>query len=104
MSASIDPDVSAAQATAPALPPALALPPPLAVALDPDVEVANHLPSDHPPWAKDTLSLSQRVRELLARLRPVAVKVLTFWDHRVRSIFVGERRLSVDASGSYRLE
>jgi hypothetical protein len=100
----IDPELNGPNASTPTLPPALALPPPLPVALDPDVELPNNLPSDHPPWAKDTLSLSQRARALLGRLRPIAIKVITFWDHRVRSILVGGRALSVDASGSYRLE
>jgi hypothetical protein len=104
MNGRIDPELAATGAAQTSAPPALALPPPLAIALDPDVEVATNLPSDHPPWAKDALSLSQRARALLARVRPIAVKVLTFWDHRVRSIFVGGRTVSVDASGSYRLE
>jgi hypothetical protein len=60
------------------------------------------LPRDHPKWNKDALTISQRARELIARLRPVAVKVLTFWDHRVRSIVVASRRIAVDPSGSYR--
>jgi hypothetical protein len=104
MSARIDPDLAGPNVTGSNGAPALALPPPLAIALDPDVELANNLPSDHPPWSKDTLSLSQRARALFARLRPIAIKVITFWDHRVRSILVGGRTLSVDASGSYRLE
>ena len=83
---------------------ALASPLPLPIALDPDVEIGNQLPSDHPPWSKDTLSLSMRARALLTRLRPVVIKVMTFWDHRMRSIFVGGQKLSVDASGSYRLD
>ena len=104
MSARIDPELTPAGASTPAPPPALALPPPLAVALDPDVDIKNDLPSDHPAWAKDAVALSQRVREFLAKLKPVAMTVLTFWDHRVRSIFIGNRKLSVDASGSYRLD
>lgn len=103
MNGRIDPDV-AANATSAGVVPALAPPPPLAVMLDSDVEIGNQLPSDHPPWSKDTLSLSMRARALLARLRPVVIKVMTFWDHRVRSILVGGQKLSVDASGSYRLE
>jgi hypothetical protein len=83
---------------------ALAVPPGLPVALDPDVEVGNYLPADHPAWTKDALSLSQRARALLAQVKPVVLRVLTFWDHRLRSIVVGGRTLSVDASGSYRLE
>jgi len=100
----VDPDVSAAPGTAGASPAALPPPPPLPIALDPDVEVSNQLPPDHPPWAKDTLSISLRARALLARIRPIVIRVMTYWDHHVRSIFVGGRRLSVDGSGSYRLE
>jgi hypothetical protein len=59
------------------------------------------LPRDHPKWHADALSVSQRARELIARLRPVAVRVFTFWDHRVRSVTIGSARLQVDAAGSY---
>lgn len=80
-----------------------ALPP--SIALDPDDRWGGHaLPHDHPAWMKDTLSISQRTRALLGRLRPVVVKVIAFWEHRVRSIAIGDRRLCVDPSGSYRLE
>ena len=62
------------------------------------------LPREHPKWVKDALAVSQRARQLIARLSPVLVRVLTFWDHHVRSIVVGGRELSVDVSGSYRLD
>lgn len=62
------------------------------------------LPHDHPRWVKDALTLSSRARELLARMRPVAVTILTFWDHRVRAILVGETRIFVDPSGCYRID
>ena len=62
------------------------------------------LPYDHPRWVKDALAVSQRARELLAKLRPVAVKVLCFWDHRIRSIVIGDRRVQVDPSGCYRTD
>ncbi len=62
------------------------------------------LPRDHPPWVKDALSVSQRARELIARLRPAIVRVLSFWDHRFRSAVVGGARISIDPSGSYRAE
>ena len=42
--------------------------------------------------------------ELIARLRPVVVKILTFWDHRVRSAWIGGSRVCIDPSGSYRIE
>ena len=62
------------------------------------------LPRDHPKWARDAVTVSQRAREIIARLRPIAIKILTFWDHRTRSAFIGGHRVSVDASGSYRLD
>ncbi|HEY5341845.1 MAG TPA: hypothetical protein VIK27_12520 [Candidatus Aquilonibacter sp.] len=62
------------------------------------------LPRDHPPWSKDAVTISQRARELIARLRPAVVAVLTFWDHRVRGAFVSGNRISIDPSGSYRVE
>ncbi|HEY2476738.1 MAG TPA: hypothetical protein VGI19_18300 [Candidatus Cybelea sp.] len=60
------------------------------------------LPHDHPRWVKDAVAVSQRARELIAKLRPVVIKVLAFWDHRFRSIMVGDRRVQVDPSGCYR--
>jgi hypothetical protein len=62
------------------------------------------LPNDHPAWMKDTLSLSQRARALVAQLRPIVIKVVAYWEHQVRSISIGNGRLSVDPSGSYRLD
>ncbi len=61
------------------------------------------LPHDHPRWVKDAVAVSQRAREVIARLTPVVVRVLTFWDHRIRSIFVASRRVEIDASGCYRI-
>jgi hypothetical protein len=60
------------------------------------------LPQDHPRWVRDAVAVSQRGRELIAKLRPVIVHVLSFWDHQVRSIMVGNRCLQVDPSGCYR--
>ena len=75
------------------------------LALLPDDELETPaLPSEHPKWVRDTLAISQRARNLIARARPVIVRVLTFWDHSVRSIAVGNRRISIDISGSYRME
>lgn len=62
------------------------------------------LPHDHPRWVKDAIAVSQRARELLARLRPVAMQVFSFWDHRVRWVAIGDRWVQVDASGCYRTE
>lgn len=62
------------------------------------------LPNDQPRWVKDAVAVSQRARDLIAKLRPAAVHVLSFWDHRIRAIVVGGRRVAVDASGCYRIE
>lgn len=75
------------------------------VALDPDDRWGGHsLPNDHPAWMRDTVSLSQRARALLAHVKPAVVRVIAAWEHRVRSIVVGGRRLCVDPSGCYRIE
>ncbi|HUN30338.1 MAG TPA: hypothetical protein VMV65_11080 [Alphaproteobacteria bacterium] len=62
------------------------------------------LPRDHPKWARDAVTVSQRAREIIASLRPIAVRILTFWDHRIRSAVVGARRVTIDPSGSYRID
>jgi hypothetical protein len=61
------------------------------------------LPHDHPRWVHDAVALSSRARELVRKLKPIALRVMTMWDHRLRSIVVSGRRVSVDPSGSYRL-
>lgn len=75
----------------------------LPLLFDDDLETPP-LPREHPKWVKDAAAVSQRARQLIAKLRPVVVRVLTFWDHHVRSLAVGGRRLSIDVSGSYRVE
>jgi hypothetical protein len=62
------------------------------------------LPRDHPQWVRDTVSISSRARTLLANLKPLAARALTFWDHAVRSLTLRAGTLRVDVSGSYRLE
>lgn len=80
---------------------------PLAVApahvIDVDPELHATLPRDHPAWQRDILSVSARARTAITALRPVVVRALTFWDHVVRSVGIGPRRLEVDPSGCYRL-
>jgi hypothetical protein len=81
-----------------AAPRALLAPPP-----PEEPRTAPALPRDHPAWARDLAAISSRTRALLHAVRPTVVRVMTFWDHRVRSIAVGARALSVDAAGCYRL-
>jgi hypothetical protein len=87
-------------ATPPALPPGTVQP----LVLDADAEPQARLPNDHPAWARDVVTLSRRARELLGRLRPIAVRVFAAWEHRVRSILIGNRRVSIDPSGCYRAD
>lgn len=61
------------------------------------------LPRDHPAWPRDNVAISQRARELFARLKPLLLRVLTFWDHRSRSLTVEGRSVSIDPSGCYRI-
>jgi len=82
----------------------LAQPEPIVVAVAETEFDSTPLPHDHPKWAKDALTVSQRARELMTRLKPVVIQILTFWDHRIRSIAIGDRRVNVDPSGSYRVD
>jgi hypothetical protein len=61
-------------------------------------------PHDQPRWVKDAVAVSQRAREIIASLRPAAVRVLCYWDHRFRSTVVAGRCVQVDPSGCYRTE
>ena len=60
------------------------------------------LPRDHPQWAHDAVTVSSRAKEFIRRLSPVVVRVLGFWDHRVRSSVIAGLRIAIDPSGSYR--
>ena len=75
----------------------------VAAVADAELETAL-LPHDHPRWVKDAVAVSQRARELIAKLRPVIVRVLSFWDHQIRAITVGGRRVAIDSSGCYRTD
>ncbi|MGH7736760.1 MAG: hypothetical protein ACREMP_02645 [Candidatus Tyrphobacter sp.] len=68
---------------------------------DSDVEL---LGRGHPKWVRDGASISQRAKAILARLRPIAIRVLHFLDHRLRSIVIAGRTVRIDASGSYKVE
>lgn len=74
--------------------------------LDPDVDAVPALAGSAgaPAWQRDAVAISTRVRALLAAVRPVVVRVRSFWDHAVRRVGLGAgRSIEVDASGSYRL-
>ena len=70
---------------------------------DIDTDLHGTLPRDHPAWQRDVLSVSARARAVVAALRPVVVRVVSFWNHVVRSVSIGTRRVEVDPSGCYRL-
>jgi hypothetical protein len=76
----------------------------VAATTESESDAGAQLPRDHPKWVHDTLTVSQRAREIIVRLRPIALAVLTFWDHRSRAAVVGGARLCIDASGSYRID
>jgi hypothetical protein len=62
------------------------------------------LPREHPRWVRDAVAVSQRAREVIAKLKPVVIRIVSFWDHRLRSILVGDRRVHVDPAGCYRVD
>ncbi|MEO6834799.1 MAG: hypothetical protein ABI231_02685 [Candidatus Tumulicola sp.] len=62
------------------------------------------LPHDHPSWVRDAIAVSARARELIWRFKPAVVAVMSVWDHRLRSIVIGDRRVRVDPSGCYRAD
>lgn len=104
MSASVERDSGTGAAQDPAFAAALAaqqIPP---LAFDLDLEAGHRLPPDHPPWPRDLVSLSQRARAMLARIKPVVIEVIAAWQHRLRSIIVGGRRVAIDATGCYRVD
>jgi hypothetical protein len=86
-----------------ALPVTVAAAEPVVAAVAEERDVTD-LPREHPAWVRDAVALSRRARGLVARLRPAVFRVLSFWDHRVRSIAVGGRRVRIDASGSYAID
>jgi hypothetical protein len=63
------------------------------------------LPRDMPAWARDAVVLSERFRAVVAGLRPAVVRVLRYWDQRVRRLLLADgRAVVVDDSGCYRIE
>ena len=70
---------------------------------DGELDVAQAGIGGAPAWQRDALAVSARVRAIVATLRPIVIRALSFWDHAVRGIRIGSRALEVDPSGSYRL-
>jgi hypothetical protein len=88
----LDPALVYPLALAPILPP-----------IDADASGIPELPSDHPQWQRDVVSISSRARALIANVVPIVIRTLSYWDHRIREIAFGPRTLSVDPAGCYRL-
>jgi hypothetical protein len=76
---------------------------PLLPPLDADAAGMPALPADHPQWQRDIASISARARAIVAHVVPIAVRTLSYWDHRLREVAFGTRMLSVDPAGCYRL-
>ena len=88
----VDPTLVYPLALVPALPP-----------IDADASGIPELPSDHPQWQRDIVSISSRARAIIANVVPTVVRTFSYWDHRIREIAFGPRTLSVDPAGCYRL-
>ena len=88
------------------LDPALLYPPavlPALLPIDADAAGLPDLPSDHPQWQRDVVSISSRARAVIATIAPVVVRTFAYWDHRLRELALGSRTLAVDPAGCYRL-
>ena len=59
------------------------------------------LPKDLPAWRRDRRTISARARALLARIKPILIRVFTFWDHQVTLAHIDGRWVEIDATGSY---
>ena len=90
--AMVDPALAYPLAIVPALPP-----------IDAEANGLPELPSDHPQWQRDVVSISSRARAAIAQVVPVVVRTLSYWDHRIREVAFGARSLAVDPAGCYRL-
>ena len=70
--------------------------------LDAPEEVA--LPREHPRWARDRFTVSAATKALIDRLKPLALRVFGFWDHRTHRLTLEDATIGIDACGSYRCE
>ena len=60
------------------------------------------LPRDHPRWQRDRFTISAATKALIDRLRPIAIRVFGFWDHRTHRIDLENATIEIDPCGSYR--
>jgi hypothetical protein len=78
-----------------------------AASLTGDVRETDHaseivLPRDHPKWLRDRFTLSATTKAWLDRIRPVAIRVFGFWDHRTHRLALEGATIEIDTCGSYR--
>lgn len=74
---------------------------PARVNAQPGVDIS----SDFPAWALDAVVPSERFRLVLTALRPILLRVLRYWDQRVRRLTLRDGRAIIVAdSGCYRVE
>ncbi len=66
--------------------------------------VASTLPSDFPAWVRDAVILSDPLRLVMVGLRPVVLKLVRYWDQRIRTVKVDGRTISLEDHGGYRLD
>ena len=77
---------------------------PLALA-DLASEKQERLPRDHPRQPGDTIALStQAFRSPEDPAGTPTAPPAGFWDHSTKSAPIGDRKIGIDASGSYKLE
>jgi hypothetical protein len=70
----------------------------------PDIEAISEtlLPRDHPKWLRDRFVVSSSTNDLLAALKPFAIRLLRFWDHRIHRLSLEDGTIQIDDSGAYR--
>jgi hypothetical protein len=60
------------------------------------------LPHGHPKWLRDRFVVSSTTKALLGRLKPFAIRLFGFWDHRTHRLSIEDGTILIDDSGAYR--
>jgi hypothetical protein len=60
------------------------------------------LPRDHPKWVRDRFTITAATKAWLGRIKPIVIRVFSFWDHRVHRLTTEDGTIEIDVSGSYR--
>jgi hypothetical protein len=60
------------------------------------------LPRDHPKWLRDRFVVSSTTKSLRSRIKPFAIRLLGFWDHRAHRLSIEDGTIQIDDSGAYR--